>query len=424
MAQTFGFVAVASAILFLALTSVGCGKKDSASKSGDLAAPSAAEKKSGSEAPKPLPETPKKPEAAAEKPAGQTPANAVADDPSARHAASQGPLRMSGETNLGPLEFETVKKSYGLVKDTLPQKLEFPFKNTSKDRTARIKEFITSCGCVGGASDKESYGPGESGVIRVTFNPQGREGKDEKTISVAIDDPAVPPLPLTVSIEIVPVLYLEPKAAYIEERSDLFVTKKPAKRFTLTSRLGGFEVTGATIGDGRITLVDQGKDEVEIGGEKAARWSFDVLCDHALPEGRLQTKLEIKTNDPSRPLVTANITVESTGELKLSQNPVYLRLRTDGVLINRDVVLMSRSQQPFKITSVEVKDAAPFPLTAEIAPPPQGAKVVFQKVILKGKSSKDPGKFKALLVITTDVASSPRIEVPIYGGFPENAPGN
>jgi hypothetical protein len=68
--------------------------------------------------------------------------------------------------------------------------------------TVTIVSIHSTCGCTVPQIAKRSYAPGETGEIRAVFTFQNREGRQEKTISVATDEPpgAVYPLVLVVDI--------------------------------------------------------------------------------------------------------------------------------------------------------------------------------------------------------------------------------
>ena len=98
----------------------------------------------------------------------------------------------------GPkISFETTKHDFGKIPSG-PQ-VEYIFKFTNKgNQTLHIEKVQASCGCTGATiGDKMDYAKGESGEIKVTFNTQGREGKQEKTLMVYSNDSKEPNKVLT-----------------------------------------------------------------------------------------------------------------------------------------------------------------------------------------------------------------------------------
>lgn len=68
-------------------------------------------------------------------------------------------------------------------------KAAFPFKNTGS-RPITVRGVQTSCGCTTADFTTKTYGPGESGEIRLIFTFGGRIGDQKKTAKVLTDDPA------------------------------------------------------------------------------------------------------------------------------------------------------------------------------------------------------------------------------------------
>jgi len=69
--------------------------------------------------------------------------------------------------------------------------LQYNFEFVNKGNAPlKIEKVQTSCGCTGATvGEKTEYQKNEEGVLKVTFNTQGREGKQEKSILVFTNDP-------------------------------------------------------------------------------------------------------------------------------------------------------------------------------------------------------------------------------------------
>ncbi|MBK6771107.1 MAG: DUF1573 domain-containing protein [Ignavibacteria bacterium] len=82
--------------------------------------------------------------------------------------------------------------------------VEYSFKFTNKGKSPLIIEKVqTSCGCTGATTGgKNEYAKGESGEVKITFNTQGREGRQEKHIMVFTNDPDLPQKDLKFSCDI------------------------------------------------------------------------------------------------------------------------------------------------------------------------------------------------------------------------------
>ncbi len=114
----------------------------------------------------------------------------------------------------GGLEFKELAKDVNVPMDATNLTTEFNFTNTS-DKSIAITKSDSGCSClkVEISGGKLKYAPGESGVIRTTFDVGNATGKVEKAIAIWLDQapPDKPSLHLRVNIHIPVLIALEPK---------------------------------------------------------------------------------------------------------------------------------------------------------------------------------------------------------------------
>ncbi len=112
--------------------------------------------------------------------------------------------KLAASINGPRIMFEETKHEFGKVPQG-PQ-VQYVFKFTNKgNQSLHIEKVQASCGCTGTAmGEKMDYAKGESGEINVTFNTEGREGKQEKTIMVYSNDSKEPQKVLSFTAEIDP----------------------------------------------------------------------------------------------------------------------------------------------------------------------------------------------------------------------------
>ena len=101
--------------------------------------------------------------------------------------------------------FESTRADLIAQPDQDVVKASFPFKNDT-DSTLNIVEVHSNCGCIKADTDKKSYAPGESGVVRADFKVGNFEGLVEKFVTLETDAKEEPMQRLAVSIT-VPILY-------------------------------------------------------------------------------------------------------------------------------------------------------------------------------------------------------------------------
>ena len=84
--------------------------------------------------------------------------------------------------------FEKEYHNFGVVSQG--SRLEYSFRYTNEgDKPLVIEKVQPSCGCTGATvGENTEYAEGENGEIKITFNTQGREGHQEKNITVYSND--------------------------------------------------------------------------------------------------------------------------------------------------------------------------------------------------------------------------------------------
>ena len=84
----------------------------------------------------------------------------------------------------GVITFETTTHEFGDVKETGgPISYDFKFKNTG-DQPIIISNVQASCGCTTPDWTKTPVAPGQSGSIKAQYNPLGRPGAFNKSMTV------------------------------------------------------------------------------------------------------------------------------------------------------------------------------------------------------------------------------------------------
>ncbi|MGD1842581.1 MAG: DUF1573 domain-containing protein [Thermonemataceae bacterium] len=80
------------------------------------------------------------------------------------------------------MKFEKAKHDFGTIPQGTPVTTEFSFKNTGKTPVV-ISEVKTSCGCTTPFYTKDPVPPGQSGVIKASYNA-AKSGDFNKSITV------------------------------------------------------------------------------------------------------------------------------------------------------------------------------------------------------------------------------------------------
>ncbi len=81
------------------------------------------------------------------------------------------------------ISLEWDERDFGTIWDFEPVTTTFPFTN-SGTKTLVLKKLQAGCGCTTPVADKTVLQPGESGTITVTFDPKGKEKKQDKKVTI------------------------------------------------------------------------------------------------------------------------------------------------------------------------------------------------------------------------------------------------
>ncbi|NJN25043.1 MAG: DUF1573 domain-containing protein [Cyclobacteriaceae bacterium] len=81
------------------------------------------------------------------------------------------------------LAFESTLHDFGNIRRNAVVSTEFKFSNTGKSEL-NIRAIKPNCACTVVKMDKDTYAPGESGILSVQFDATGRQGTQQKSIVI------------------------------------------------------------------------------------------------------------------------------------------------------------------------------------------------------------------------------------------------
>ena len=320
----------------------------------------------------------------------------------------------------GPLKFEITDHDFGRIMDTAPVQHTFRFTNTGGSSiTFAEKKPQTSCGCTAGEYAKQTYAPGESGEITVTFNPAGKAGhKNTQRITVRYKDDARPDTPMpeatiTINADVKTSVAINPPQ--IVNFGDVVQGDTGTQTVTVTGRGKDFEVTYASIARSRlfdIKLVDT--KEVEVDGEKLQQSTLEVSLLSSPKKGMMQSLATFRTTDPNIPLASVQVQANVVGDLNLLPPRLATGAVEVGTPFERMIRVVSRKNKPFKIEKIDQTSNLPSPLTYEITPLGEGEGVGYQ-VVVKGVAPDQVGPLNATLTAVTNVPGEEKIDIQVIG---------
>jgi hypothetical protein len=111
----------------------------------------------------------------------------------------------------GPrITFAEIIHDFGNIEPGTRNTCEFKFTNTG-DSPLKITDVSKSCGCTTSSLEKEEYGPGESGILKVDYHASLQPASITKTLVVSSNDETKPKVELTIKAEIVSQIDYQPK---------------------------------------------------------------------------------------------------------------------------------------------------------------------------------------------------------------------
>ncbi|MEP6735567.1 MAG: DUF1573 domain-containing protein [Chryseolinea sp.] len=85
-----------------------------------------------------------------------------------------------------PIQFREETFDFGMVEETVPAVHDFVFTNNS-GRPVKILNVTASCGCTTPNWSKDPVAAGKTGFIQASFNPKGRPGYFNKSLTITTD---------------------------------------------------------------------------------------------------------------------------------------------------------------------------------------------------------------------------------------------
>lgn len=99
-----------------------------------------------------------------------------------------GPIPPEELSEVPRLKIENAVHDFGRVSNDKVSKHEFVIRNTGKDDLI-VKKVSPNCTCVTGKLSTETIKPGAEANLEVIFNPEGRRGNQQKSITLYSNDP-------------------------------------------------------------------------------------------------------------------------------------------------------------------------------------------------------------------------------------------
>lgn len=329
--------------------------------------------------------------------------------PRANPAAPSVPLAVPGKKAM--LVFEQKHHDFGKVVDVDEQTAVFKFTNTG-DQVVKILDKKATCGCTVPDLAKTEYQPGESGEIAVTYNGRGKHGRQNQTVTLTTDDPGEPRVQLTISVEVMPLVSIEPAIVQFGQ-----VNKGEPKtaRVTVTGRSPDFKVIDATLSDpGKMKIEVVSTEPAMVDGKPGAKVTLELSVPADHPVGRISQTGTLRTTEPRRDIMNFTALGEVLGDLAANPGRIALGNIKPGSDFRGELKLLSRSGKAFKVISAKADAPVDQPLDVKIIPDPATGATEYT-LELSGVAPAKTMLLRGELLVETDVPDEKNVRLPFWG---------
>lgn len=319
-----------------------------------------------------------------------------------------------GTENKGNLVFSSRTQDAGEILDLEDAHLTYLFRNTGAGPLT-ITQVKTSCGCTVPELDKKTYMPGESGTLKVSFDPRGRSGTVARNITVFTDSELSPSQTLIVRALVKPVVVLEPHVVPFEAVQK---GKSATKEFKVYGRTDDFKVIRATTTTPEVFDIEvEDMGEAEYRGETLRLSVIRVTVKSSASPNNHRADITIRTNDERKPIVTSTAIARVLGDLSINPVRITMGRMIVGDTFEREFRVTSKSGSAFNIESAALNTVA---LDTKITYEPVNEDKSEWIVKINGSVLHPAPRFNTPVLITTDIADEKELTIQMYGQLRAN----
>jgi hypothetical protein len=200
------------------------------------------------------------------------------------------------------LTFEKKTYDFGGIGNQEKVSMKVPFKNTG-DKKLIISKVKASCGCTAGTLERKELEPGAESFIEITFNPQGKRGKQRKSVTFFSNDSLTPSQPIYITAAIKAIWDFSPRRLEFTIQHDKYLATELSFDVKNNSDIV-LSVLDITSNNQNVTLGDNLARDIEPGG--AASFVVSVnpqfITDRRAVYARVNVKTKLGDKFGSRPL--------------------------------------------------------------------------------------------------------------------------
>lgn len=228
----------------------------------------------------------------------------------------------------------------------------FEVKNTG-DAPIRITDTKAGCSCTAAVVSNDVIPPDGTGSIEVSFNTNGRKGRQSKTVKVFTDSTLTPSVDLTVAGDIKPAVAFSVESIQFGQVPKGTEVKRELEMVGMKTE--GVSITGLT-----VTPAEDTRFSATIVEGSAGR-KVEIVFKSEGAKGFYRGRLEATTDSAEYPTFFANVVAEVTGDIVSEPRTVVFPPRgrlTEAEKTTQEarVVLRSLTGKSFSVRSLDAGD--------------------------------------------------------------------
>ncbi len=263
-----------------------------------------------------------------------------------------------------------------------------------------IASWRTKCGCTEVRVGAKEIPPGTQTTVEAVIDTTKFVGYKPSGLTLIIDRPNYTELDLNLSCFIRGDITLNPGQV---DFGTVQRTSNPSVTLSLSynGTVPNWGITKMQSGSSHVTarLQEEGRS---ASGQ--LRYNLTANLKPTAPNGYFKDELTLYTNDPASPTIPVSVTANVQTAVVVSPSIIVLGRVKPGEVVKKQVLVLSNSKQPFKVTSLrsnkEGLSASPDPAGAESPRPLHRVEIVF-------KAPAESGPFNAVFEIATDLKDEP-----------------
>jgi hypothetical protein len=306
------------------------------------------------------------------------------------------------------LTFETDTYDFGTFSETESRSGRIRFTSTGGE-TLVIDEIKTTCGCTLASMDKMRYEPGETGELKLTFEPTA-PGEQKKYITV-FSNATAQPQRLTVTANVLPFITFEPRMLKLgvlrygdQHRAEVMISCVDPDATLESIRTTNQHVSARVVADSDLDDASSGTT-VEVTIAPTATWGSLFSWLIVTYEGRPAPGAE-----PIRHTSRIRIQGQLFGELIADPDTVRFGIAPNESF-ERSIELTCPSGEPFEILDATAESEGLVSPQVRIEPiSPHEYRLVFTAV-----AGPTPRTCQGAVLVRTNVFGEEELRIPVVG---------